>query len=576
MRIFLRQMDGIDTGGCGTSWRSGLRGVGSLGDVDDRSCHVAHAPGEKDHAKDEEASAAAGAASYWRGTRVRQEEEQRPWWRLNLPAPQIQIDAPRQDGETGENGSMSIEYDGYDLVQECLEYYVDKSLEARNQRRVYEKELHALNQRENADRSLHKDLGLSLRCLARFFWHYPVVIFHTNGSTQAELAWLKSLAPPHMKVSFEEVLAHYRTFDAPSLTDTSYEEVRKYLLEGRPFVITDGARGLPMSVWDCDFVKQAFPQSRIRQEGGRSERNAIKMNSNWQQKVSKYPGAEKYPEGAPRIRPFYWDIAKAYEDEKERQWGKDPRKVVQQIVKTSQVPYWLPPQSATEMGHSSEMWFHPKGAGARAHMDPHCKTTVSFCFSGQRKWRMMVPPPNPHPAGYFDGEIYGRGEWRPTFELLAPNGSAVVVYPGMVHETLSTGEECSSSVSQTFEHPVPAAYFRAFWPRFARVKEDVGGCAFLVEQLVTLRAPQAPRVRAAPEVVARKAAKHFAHKVDFDGDGVISEMELLRASGQDDNSELISFHDTNRDGKVTTAELVASYVMFATSLMEEQPGRTEL
>ncbi|CAK9009464.1 unnamed protein product [Durusdinium trenchii] len=50
MRIFLRQMDGIDTGGCGTSWRSGLRGVGSLGDVDDRSCHVAHAPGEKDHA----------------------------------------------------------------------------------------------------------------------------------------------------------------------------------------------------------------------------------------------------------------------------------------------------------------------------------------------------------------------------------------------------------------------------------------------------------------------------------------------------------------------------------------------
>eukprot|EP00913_Durusdinium_trenchii_P004676 g4341.t1 len=199
------------------------------------------------------------------------------------------------------------------------------------------------------------------------------------------------------------------------------------------------------------------------------------MNSNWQQKVSKYPGAEKYPEGAPRIRPFYWDIAKAYEDEKERQWGKDPRKVVQQIVKTSQVPYWLPPQSATDAKqHCSfrkiqdcleEMWRESdasaKGAGARAHMDPHCKTT-------------------------------------------------------------------------------------------------------------------APRVRAAPEVVARKAAKHFAHKVDFDGDGVISEMELLRASGQDDNSELISFHDTNRDGKVTTAELVASYVMFATSLMEEQPGRTEL
>lgn len=27
---------------------------------------------------------------------------------------------------------------------------------------------------ENADRGLHRDLALSLRCLARFFWHYPI------------------------------------------------------------------------------------------------------------------------------------------------------------------------------------------------------------------------------------------------------------------------------------------------------------------------------------------------------------------------------------------------------------------
>ncbi|CAE8697563.1 unnamed protein product, partial [Polarella glacialis] len=131
--------------------------------------------------------------------------------------------------------------------------------------------------------------------------------------------------------------------------------------------------------------------------------------------------------------------------------------VVGTIVSSTQTPYWLPEQDKQEMGFSSEMWFHPKGAGARAHMDPHCKTTVSFCFSGRRKWRMMVPPATPHPEGYFDGQVYGlenkarRGEWQPIFEIDAPNGSAVVVYPGMIHETLSTGEECSSSVSQTFE-----------------------------------------------------------------------------------------------------------------------------
>ena len=91
---------------------------------------------------------------------------------------------------------------------------------------------------ENADRSLHLDLALSLRCLARFFWHYPVVawrrfflafglnfcccvtstssrcgsqqnfdllsflqvIFHTNNSRPEELRWLTSIVPPQLSL----------------------------------------------------------------------------------------------------------------------------------------------------------------------------------------------------------------------------------------------------------------------------------------------------------------------------------------------------------------------------------------
>merc|ERR1712039_1135658 len=123
----------------------------------------------------------------------------------------------------------------------------------------------------------------------------------------------------------------------------------------------------------------------------------------------------------PRNRPFYWDIVKAFESEPERKWGSNPRKVAQKLIQSSAVPAWLPPQESRELGSSSEMWFHPKGAGAPAHMDPHCHTTVSFCFSGARRWRMMVPPSHPHPQGYFDAEIYGvrdrkrDGEWKPTF-----------------------------------------------------------------------------------------------------------------------------------------------------------------
>ena len=74
--------------------------------------------------------------------------------------------------------------------------------------------------------------------------------------------------------------------------------------------------------------------------------NDIRMSSNWPETAKAYPDASKYPEGAPKTRPFYWDIAKAYQAERERKWGKDPATVVKKILETSQVPYWLPKQSA--------------------------------------------------------------------------------------------------------------------------------------------------------------------------------------------------------------------------------------
>ena len=144
----------------------------------------------------------------------------------------------------------------------------------------------------------------------------------------------------------------------------------------------------------------------------------------------------------------------------------------------------------------------------------------------------------------------------------------------MIHETVSTADECSSSVSQTFSVPTPAAYYRAFWPRFALIGEDVGGCGHVVESLVTLGS--GAKVRPAPDPAARKAAKHFNHKVDTNRDGQISADELMalqkgRGPGL---AELISFHDTNADGSVSSEELIGSYVMFATaSFRASKQGR---
>jgi len=347
--------------------------------------------------------------------------------------------------------------------------------------------------------------------------------------------------------------------------------------------VEDGARDLPMASWSCDYVKKEFPESRIRQEGGRSDINDVPMSSDWTGKKTSFHGAEAFPEGAPRVRPFYWDIAKAFHDEEHRKWGKNPRKVVQKLMQKSAVPYWLPPQDAQHMGSSSEMWFHPPGAGALAHMDPHCSTTVSFCFSGARRWRMMVPPEHPHPEGYFDGQVYGthdasrRGEWQPTFSFDAPAGSGVVVYPGMVHETVSTGKECSSSISQTFAVPVAAAYYRAFWPRFALIHEDVGQCSYMVEDMVVLGSRnRVPPTREGQK--ATKAAQKFAQGVDIDGDGVVSDDEITRQRNPHGNArrehrtieELKSFHDVDADGLVTVKEVASSWVMYATAMARLQ------
>ncbi|CAE8673845.1 unnamed protein product, partial [Polarella glacialis] len=75
-------------------------------------------------------------------------------------------------------------------------------------------------------------------------------------------------------------------------------------------------------------------------------------------------------------------------------------------------------------------------------------------------------------------------------------------------------------------------------------------------------------VPAVPEAAARRAGKAFALKVDADKDGQLSEAELLAAGAGGDRKhsieELVSFHDTDRDGKVTVAEVEESWVMLST------------
>jgi len=165
-------------------------------------------------------SAAAVAASYWRGGRVRAHDEP------ILPTPDF-----------GPNGT--VDYHGQPQVQEAMEYYMDKFYEGRVTDQLMSR-LQALEDEassrvprpappssagvdgtiwgagdprglvayllmENADRTVHRDLLLSLHCLGQFFGRYPVAVFYTNETTPTELVRLREASPSGLRLFFEEV-----------------------------------------------------------------------------------------------------------------------------------------------------------------------------------------------------------------------------------------------------------------------------------------------------------------------------------------------------------------------------------
>merc|ERR1712187_43709 len=106
-------------------------------------------------------------------------------------------------------------------------------------------------------------------------------------------------------------------------------------------------------------------------------------------------------------------------------------------------------------------------------------------------------------------------------------------------------------------------YYRAFWPRFALIGEDVGDCGPTVESMVVLGARS--HVGAAASAKAQKAGRAFAEKVDIDKDGLLSSEEIRAvnvAKGPEKRTleELISFHDTDGDGQVSVDEVTESWV----------------
>lgn len=355
---------------------------------------------------------------------------------------------------------------------------------------------------------------------------------------------------------------------AVRVANLSHNEFGRLARSGVPFVIVDGARDLPMRDWNCEYMQKTFSDVRFRREYGRSETNGEFFGGEWTKQKVPIKG-RKLPEGAPRFAPFYSDLVKARQDEPERKWGKKKAVVAMEraLKNATRVPYFMHEANLPEMQRNPEFWLQPPETGSMAHMDEHCISTIATTLSGLKRWRLAPIPESPHPDGYFDGLVYERNEWDPLFSFETQPGESVVFPPGMIHEGLSIGTDCVSSITYQFPLPAPVVYWRTFFPRIRRTL-DMRQCVPLIASLATLNeAGYHPR----PYHEALKDARAIGRRVDRDADGQLSAEEVAlrfkrqqqRVDSGDTALDAWWYHDTNGDGTVSVEEFAANFAAWS-------------
>jgi len=363
---------------------------------------------------------------------------------------------------------------------------------------------------------------------------------------------------------------------AQRVSNISIKDFDRLARSGVPFVITDGGRDSLMKSWNCEHMQKEFANVRFRSEYGNSEINKDVLGSDWTRQKRPIKG-RKLPPGAPKYAPFYSDVVKARRQEPERKWGKKKAaaSMEEAIVDATTVPYFLHKNNIREMRQNPEFWLQPPESGSMAHMDEHCISTMATTLSGVKRWRLASIPAKPHPQGYFDGLVYERNEWDPLFSFETRPGETVIFPPGMIHEGLSVGEDCVSSITYQFPLPAPVAYWRTFFPRIRRTV-DMRGCLSQIQSWATLNERG---FSAKPYSEALTYAKHVGKRIDKDSDSKLSVDEVSARVGGKANKDAAldawHYHDTNGDGNVEVSEFVENFAVWsAVELKAQQDGVT--
>ena len=374
-------------------------------------------------------------------------------------------------------------------------------------------------------------------------------------------------------------------YEPPRLSKVSLSEFARYAERGWPVIVTDVTAGWPMgeASWgSCESIGAQFPGNRMRREyteGPEADDNNMPLGESdtW---TSQQVASGADDAAAPQFAPFYWDVKDGAE--------RGEHALLARIQKLTRVPYFMAASNLDEMQGSPEFWFSAAGAGAKAHMDSHCQSTMSVQLSGTKRWRISGIPSalegpleNGAPGGgssgsagssgsiFADGAVYKRAfverylggkPWVPTFEFNLTAGEGLFFPPGFVHETQNVGAGCAASVTYQWDAPVAARYYRTFLRRIHRTG-DLGECYGLVDDMATL----AQATGAAAELRSggsAAAAARVAAALDADADGELSAGELeqalrgsqLKGMIRIKPADAIAFHDLDGDGVATVAE----------------------
>ena len=92
----------------------------------------------------------------------------------------------------------------------------------------------------------------------------------------------------------------------------------------------------------------------------------------------------------PQFGPQYWGI-------KEAGWarpggdevvGPNEKPYLDRVRRATVRPYFMAADNDEQLMHSPEVWLARKGAGAKAHADGHCESTITIQLSGTKRWRL--------------------------------------------------------------------------------------------------------------------------------------------------------------------------------------------